>query len=359
MLSADHCRARRLRIVEALDLNETLWLSHPDSLRYLAGFHVDPFSLGHGFGGVLAVTPDGTATLWHDDRMPDSVASAHSEQTVVVPWYDGRTPARGIRSLALTDALPAEWPGWFHDQPGRLEIQRKVTQTLASLRRRKDPDEIALLELCCRAGDAGHAWARAHLAPGMTEMQLYAGISAACSLAAGRAVIVYGDFAVSPGPERKGGPATERVIRPGDMVIVDFSVVLFGYRCDFTATLCAGEPTARQRKLFDVAREGMRRGEETLQPGAKARDVHAAVFSAFVEAGMPEAFPHHAGHGLGLSHPEAPFFVPNSEDVLVEGDVVTLEPGAYVPGVGGLRIEHNYLVTGFGPAVLSRHHLGL
>jgi Xaa-Pro aminopeptidase len=74
---------------------------------------------------------------------------------------------------------------------------------------------------------------------------------------------------------------------------------------------------------------------------------------------MPEAFPHHAGHGIGLSHPEAPFFVPGSTEILVEGDVVTLEPGAYVAGVGGLRIEHNYRITANGPRVLSGHDLGL
>ncbi|MBU6293731.1 MAG: Xaa-Pro peptidase family protein [Planctomycetes bacterium] len=358
MLSAESCKGRRQRLMDALGRGETLWLSHPDSLRYLAGFHVDPFSLGNGFGGVLSVEPDGTSTLWHDDRMPDSVGHAHADRRIVVPWYDGKSPARGIRALALPDALPASWPGWFHDQPGRHEIQRRVACALASLRRRKDPDEIALLETCCRAAEAGHAWARRNLQPGMTEMQLYSGISSACSLASSRAVIVYGDFAVSPGPERKGGPATERVIRQGDLVIVDFSVVIFGYRCDFTATLCAGEPCDRQRAMFEVAREGMRRGEQSLRPGTPARDVHAAVFSAFVDAGMPEAFPHHAGHGLGLSHPEAPFFVPGSEDVVLEGDVVTLEPGAYVSGVGGLRIEHNYLVTGSGQVVLSRHHLG-
>ena len=216
-----------------------------------------------------------------------------------------------------------------------------------------------MLEQCCRAGEAGHAWARAHLEPGMTELQLYAGINRACTLAAGHAVIVYGDFAVSPGPSRKGGPATDRVIRPGDLVIVDFSVVIGGYRSDFTTTLCAGVPTKAQKHLHATAMEGMRRGEAKLFPGVSAHDVHAAVFSAFADAGMPEAFPHHAGHGIGLSHPEAPFFVPGSTEILVEGDVVTLEPGAYVAGVGGLRIEHNYLITANGPRVLSGHDLGL
>jgi Xaa-Pro aminopeptidase len=260
------------------------------------------------------------------------------DQAFIVPWYDGITPARGLRSQAVLNHLPNEWPGCFHDFPGRSDSLFNCVEILANLRRCKDEHEIAVLEKCCRAGEAGHAWARAHLEPGMTELQLYAGINRACTLAAGQAVIVYGDFAVSPGPSRKGGPATDRVIRPGDLVIVDFSVVIGGYRSDFTTTLCAGVPTSAQKHLHATAMEGMSRGEAKLFPGVSAQDVHAAVFSAFADAGMPEAFPHHAGHGIGLSHPEAPFFVPGSTEILVEGDVVTLEPGAYVAGVGGLRI---------------------
>lgn len=352
-------RARRQRLLAAIGSDATLWFAHPDTLRYLAGFHVDPFSLGHGFGGVLALKTDGSTTLWYDDRLPDSVGAACVDQAIIVPWYDGITPARGLRSQAVLNHLPNEWPGCFHDFPGQSDSLFNCVEILANLRRCKDEHEIAVLEQCCRAGEAGHAWARAHLEPGMTELQLYAGINRACTLAAGHAVIVYGDFAVSPGPSRKGGPATDRVIRPGDLVIVDFSVVIGGYRSDFTTTLCAGVPTKAQKHLHATAMEGMRRGEAKLFPDVPAHDVHAAVFSAFADAGMPEAFPHHAGHGIGLSHPEAPFFVPGSTEILVEGDVVTLEPGAYVAGVGGLRIEHNYLITANGPRVLSGHDLGL
>jgi Xaa-Pro aminopeptidase len=74
---------------------------------------------------------------------------------------------------------------------------------------------------------------------------------------------------------------------------------------------------------------------------------------------VADAFPHHAGHGLGLTHPEAPFFVRHSDESLLQGDVVTLEPGLYVSGVGGLRIEHNYLVTERGYERLSHHEIAL
>jgi Xaa-Pro aminopeptidase len=87
--------------------------------------------------------------------------------------------------------------------------------------------------------------------------------------------------------------------------------------------------------------------------------VYDAVLGSFAAAGVAEFFPHHAGHGLGLSHPEAPYFVRHSRETLLAGDVVTLEPGLYVDGVGGIRIEHNYLVTDAGFEQLSRHRIAL
>jgi Xaa-Pro aminopeptidase len=228
------------------------------------------------------------------------------------------------------------------------------------MRRQKDPDEIAVLRQCMRAGEAGHAWARANARPGMTELDVYTGVAAACAKEAGKAVIVYGDFAVSPGPERRGGPATGRVIEPGDMLILDFSVVVEGYRSDFTNTLVVGrEPKADQRRLYDLCRRAMSSGEKEVRAGAACQAVYDAVRGVFEREGVADAFPHHAGHGLGLTHPEAPFFVRHSDESLLQGDVVTLEPGLYVSGVGGLRIENNYLVTEKGYEQLSHHEIAL
>ena len=103
----------------------------------------------------------------------------------------------------------------------------------------------------------------------------------------------------------------------------------------------------------------MKAGERTLKAGAKCQAVYDAVRGEFDKAGMAQHFPHHAGHGLGLSHPEAPFFVRNSSESLLAGDVVTLEPGLYVSEIGGIRIEHNYLVADTGFERLSHHEIAL
>src|SRR5262249_18351320 len=203
----------------------------------LANFPIDPSSLNAGFGAVLILRQDGHTRLLHDNRVKAAAERAHVDERTSVPWYDGQSPGRGPRQLALVDEVnPAHGGLRVHDRPGD-PYAAVVISTLAELRRRKDPDEVDLLRRCMRATQAGHASARPHVRPGMTELDVYAGVHGACTLAAGQPVIVYGDFAVSPGPERRGGPPTDRALRPGDMLILDYSVVLRGYRSDFTNTL--------------------------------------------------------------------------------------------------------------------------
>ncbi|HKI36170.1 MAG TPA: Xaa-Pro peptidase family protein [Gemmataceae bacterium] len=363
MLSAEGCRRRRQRLWLELTPKpegDHLVLSDPAHLMYLANFFVDPFSLGGGSRGYLILRNDGHAKLIYDNRLPKSVEEAHVEERRVVPWYDGQHPGTGPRQLAPLAAVNPSGSGLrVHDRPGDPYAETLI-RTLAALRRRKDPDEIALLRRCMRATEAGHAWARANVKPGMTELDVFCGVNSACIQAAGHAVIVYGDFAVSPGPERRGGPPTECVLKPGDMFILDFSVVIGGYRSDFTNTLVVGaEPTADQKRMCDLCLAAMGAGEKELRAGAACLAVFQAMRGAFEKAGMADHFPHHAGHGLGLMHPEAPYLVCHADETLLAGDVVTLEPGLYVPNVGGIRIEHNYLVTATGYERLSNHAIAL
>jgi Xaa-Pro aminopeptidase len=172
--------------------------------------------------------------------------------------------------------------------------------------------------------------------------------------------LVYGDFrATTHSVPKQGGLPTDYVLQNGDTLILDFSVMLTGYRSDFTNTLAVGNPSREQCDLFQMCTAALRLGEDKLRPGTLCREIYRAVATPFLEISSLELFPHHAGHGLGLGHPEPPIFVPESDDVLCEGDVVTLEPGAYKTGVGGVRIEHNYVITANGFGRLSNHVLGL
>lgn len=360
MLTAQGCEQRQRRLWRALaarGVTGPLLLADPIHLNYLTGFTVDPISLGAGFGGLLLLAPDLPARIWHDDKLPASVESAHAQRQVV-DWYDFQSPARTPRSL-VWQQIADELGHPIADAPGS-PMRRLLVETIGELRRSKEADELAILRRCMAAANAGHAWARANLTPGMTELEVYAGVSRACTLAAGQPVIVYGDFAVSPGPERMGGPPTQRTLQAGDLFILDFSVVIAGYRSDFTATLCVGgQPTEEQMHRHQLCQQAMAAGEALLRDGQACAAVDAAVRGVFAAAGLADHFPHHSGHGLGLAHPEPPYLVRHATETLRSGDVITLEPGLYVPGQGGMRIERNYLITADGFEQLSGHTIAL
>jgi Xaa-Pro dipeptidase len=363
MLTAEGCRERRLQLWQELDPppeGDHLRLADPLHLVYLANFWVDPISSSAGFGGYLLLRKDGHATLIHDNHLPQSVAEAHVDERRVVPWYDGEAPATGPRQLAPLERVNPGGSGLrFHDRAGDRYASILVN-TMARMRRQKGADEIAVMRACMRATDVGHAWARNNIQPGMTELDVHGGVAHACTVAAGHPVVVYGDFAVSPGPERKGGPPTDRVLEPGDMFILDYSVVINGYRSDFTNTLVVGKaPSTDQQRLYTCCVAAMKAGERELRSGNPCLNVYGAVHDTFEKAGMAQHFPHHAGHGLGLTHPEAPYLVRQANEALGRHDIVTLEPGLYVPGVGGIRIENNYLITEKGYERLSNHEIVL
>lgn len=357
MITAEGCRSRRERL---LGYRPGEWLlGDPLHLRYFANCYIDPFSLGADYWAYLHISASGRTTLFYDGRLPKSVDEAHVDERVVFRWYDGKSAGKGPRRTALQQVFQQTGMTSCHDaldHPDAASVWNWTTQQ----RRRKDPDEVAQLRQCMRITEAGHAWARQEIRAGLTELDIYNGIFTACSQSAGQPVIVYGDFAVSPGSTRRGGAPTRQVLKNGDLLILDFSVVLQGYRSDFTNTLVVGgTPTAEQQRLFTLAEQALHGGETGLKAGASCLAVYQAVRGVFEQAGVAEHFPHHAGHGLGLSHPEAPFFVEAASETLVAGDVVTLEPGLYIDGIGGLRIEHNYLITPDGYEQLSQHHLGL
>jgi len=231
---------------------------------------------------------------------------------------------------------------------------------LRKLRRNKHVDEIDLLKLSAKAGEAGMRRLREILKPGISELEIYLEVQKAALAEAGRPGLVYGDFrALTTSQPKAGGLPSTKKLENGETFCLDYSVVLHGYRADFTNTLAVGAPSQAIKDLFALCQAGMKGGEGAIKAGVKASDVHAAVMKPFADAGKKDVFPHHAGHGIGLAHPEPPILVPMSDDVLEAGDVITLEPGAYVPGIGGMRIERNYVVTDSGFECITHHDISL
>ena len=378
MLTAEGCSNRLLRLWDALP-EEVEWvlIADPRHVLYFSNFLVNPISFSTSERGLLLLERSGKATLLAENFSRRSAsAEPFVDDEVIEEWYDHQHSVQN-RDRALLAALKAvdsrlsgrkglvetEWlPVMAAESLGiaagtqELELGTLVRQ----LRRQKEADEVALLEQCMRACEAGHARALEVVTEGMTELDVYREVQSAAVAAAGRPAVVYGDFRTvnAATPKRGGLPTTEK-LQSGDMLILDYSVVINGYRSDFTNTIAVGEPSAEQQEVFDICERAMLAGQERLSAGTAAADVYTAASDVMVAAGHAAGLVHHAGHGLGLGHPEAPILVPQSTDVLQNGDVVTLEPGLYVEGVGGVRIEHNYLITDSGYRRLSNHRITL
>ncbi len=391
MLTQEGCLARRQRLWEALPTDlEWVLVADPRHVHYFTNFLVNPLSFSGGERAWLLLERAGKATLLGDNFTLRSRSGApYIDDEVMVRWYDHKhsvinrdhallqaTQQVSERLYGRPGAVEAEWLsiGAFEllglDQEAH-SVKKETRSTarrgpvdlgtvIRSLRRQKEADEIALLKECMRAGEAGQLRAREVVRPGVTEMEVFLEVQKAALAAAGRAGLIYGDFrACTPTQPKAGGLPTQYKLQAGDFFVLDYSVVLEGYRSDFTNALAVGEPTPQQRHLYDLVMAAQKNGETALRAGAKARDVFAATEKPIRDAGMAERFAHHAGHGIGLAHPEPPILVPESDDILMAGDVVTLEPGLYVEGIGGIRIEHNYLITAAGYERLSQHSISL
>lgn len=380
MLTQQGCLDRRKRLWDALpDDCEWVLIADPRHVLYFSNFLVNPISFSTSERGLLLLERSGRATLIAENftrRTATSEPFVDEEvgNDAADKWYDHRHSVKN-RDHYLFDLLvrvadrlkgpglvEAEWlPAMAVNRLGLPDsvLSGDVGSVIRHLRRQKHEDEIALLEKCMRACEAGHARALEVARPGVSELDVYREIQSAAVAEAGCPAIVYGDFRpVNAGTPKRGGLPTTEKLNPGDMLIIDYSVVLSGYRSDFTNTIAIGDMTAEQEKIFRVCEEAMTAGEAEFRAGAAARDVYHAASSVMESAGF-DPLSHHAGHGLGLGHPESPVLVPESEDTLLSGDVVTLEPGMYVAGVGGVRIEHNYLITDTGFRRLSDHRIAL
>ena len=378
MLTIDGCRERRRRLFAALD-DRTDWvlLSEPRHLMYFANFYASPFIFRtQNASALLVLGADGSSALITDNMLGAYAQQAHVDDRIVANWYTGKGSAPERQSVLVEAGFMAmEARGGVHigfDQmvPSELGLSLAYTRgglqptfvnaTVAILMRQKDSDEIAVLRRGIGAMEAAFTAARDGIRPSMTELQAYTFVTGIVLDRLGEQALVYGDFASGPRVEKKGGPPTPRLIEKGDLFLLDYSTVLYGYRGDFTNTwIVDGEPTSRQRELASFCIEAMHEGEQLLKPGGRGHDIDAAVRRVFSQHGVLEHFPHHSGHGIGLGHPDPPYFTPGSEDVLMEGDVVTLEPGLYVDGVAGMRFERNYLITASGFELLTHHHVGL
>ena len=229
-----------------------------------------------------------------------------------------------------------------------------ISDELRKMRMIKDADEIEEIRKSCKLNDFAYSIARDIIAEGLSEVEVYAEVHANVVKKSGSFQFFSGDFISGERCIDIGGPPTVKKLINGETFILDLWVTTNGYWSDASRTFVVGHmPSDSQIALLKTTKKAMDRGEEMLVPGSSAADVYHAVYKAIDEEGYGERFPHHAGHAIGLDGQEAPFFIPGCSDKLKEGMVCTLEPGIYLPDVGGVRIEHNYLITKEGPETMT------
>jgi Xaa-Pro aminopeptidase len=258
----------------------------------------------------------------------------------------------GVKKLAV-DALGVEsWRALINEFPsvGAVEVNGSFVQ---ELRKVKDKQEIEYMRKAGELTSEGMQAAYEAVKAGAKETEVAAEIEYAMrkrgsGSTAFESIVASGACSAFP-----HGGCTNREIRIGDLVVVDIGATFNYYCSDMTRTLIAGKPSAKQQKIYRIVQTAQENAFQTIKAGALVADVDASARKVIVEAGYGEYFVHRLGHGVGLEVHELPTLSANSKDALATGNVVTDEPGIYLPGYGGVRIEDTVLVQRDGGEKLT------
>ncbi len=227
-----------------------------------------------------------------------------------------------------------------------------VTDAITKARLVKDADEIARIRAACHLTSEVAEEIPSMLRGGMTESELAAAIAHSIHRRGGKVafdtIVCFG----ANGSEPHYSPGNVR-LNPGDMILIDFGAQLRGYCSDITRMYVFGRASSEQRSMYDVVARAQSIGVDSTKVGTAGRDVHRRVRESIDATPFAGRFIHGTGHSIGLDVHDGPGLSDASEITLAPGMIMTVEPGVYVPGVGGVRIEDTVLVTASGPEVLT------
>lgn len=322
---------------------DALMVTHPENRAYLTGFTGD--------SGVVVIT--GTENLLVTDFRYTEQAEAEAPLFKVIETGPDRLASlaevlrarhlkrTGFESGATTVAAFREWQEKLEGVTELVGTQGLVED----LRRVKDEGELALLRKAAELADAGFEFVVGLTHAGAVEREL--SLELDFFLRRQGAQGPGFEFIVASGPRGSlpHGAASSRAIAPGELVTFDFGCYYQGYTSDLTRTVAVGDPPAKLREIYEIVREAQEAGVAAVRPGRPGVDVDREVRDLIAKAGYGDRFGHGLGHGVGRQVHEAPRLSQTSADVLAPGMVVTVEPGIYVPGLGGVRIEDMVVVT--------------
>ncbi len=361
-------RDRAQHLLAARGIERALFASRA-SVLWLSGF-APPVNLGpNPFAGgpPLLWYAGGTWTLIVMEGHAAAAAASglpvvsYPDYTIAAPITSAANLATALRSATAADAasgpigaelvaLPA---AFAHALPDGSTLTA-IDGWLEPLRRRKTAEELAKLRANFDLVAVGHRAAPAAVRAGNREIDVWNAIETAIQAAAGERVAVGNDCTVGYRDMNIGGWPGEWPIRTGDSFILDLSTQHGGYWSDSCATYYAGEPSAKQLAMHRVAAAALELAIKRARPGVIAGVIDADVRRFIADAGYP-VYPHHTGHGVGVTPHEEPRIVPYNRLALEPGMVVMLEPGIYFPGETAVRLEHAILITEGAAEILTSH----
>ena len=336
-----------------LDL-DAAYITRPVSIAYLTGVRAEPYERLMG----LAVTPDrATLILPAIERENAERAKTDAE---IVSWRDGEDAYRLVNDAlegAVRLGVEKEHMtlGVAEALRERLHVREMldVAPEIRRLRRTKSPVELEQLAHAAAITDAATDETLGRLRGGQTELEVALAIGASIGAAGGtlafETIVLSGPNSALP----HGHPSGQR-LREGDLVLLDFGAAHQGYCADTTRVAVVGAPTARQREIHGLVLAAHDAAIDAVRAGATTGEVDSAARKVIEAAGLGDRFFHRTGHGLGLEPHEEPSLDPGSKTVLDVGMVFTVEPGIYIPGWGGVRIEDDVVVEAGGCRLLTK-----
>ena len=348
---------RLARVQQAMAANDVdaVMLSVGHDLPYLTGYHAMPLERLT----MLVVPRDGIATLVIP-RLEEPRVAPHPTVFTMLPWNETDDPvaltarlAKGARRVAVGDQMWARFLVELLPHMPNVSWVRAV-DIVGPLRRVKTAAEIAALQRAGAAADRVAAQLHAGAIPliGRTEAQVSADISQRL-LDEGHDVV---NFAIVAAGENAASPhhhPADRVIRAGEIVLCDFGGTMADYCSDITRCVYLGEPSAEVRDAYAVLKEAQAASVASAVVGATCESVDAAARDIIAAAGYGDYFVHRTGHGIGMEAHEDPYIVSGNTERLEPGHAFSIEPGIYIPGRFGMRLEDIVVATTDGPLPMN------
>ncbi|GAB7386812.1 Xaa-Pro dipeptidase [Bacillaceae bacterium] len=343
-------RLQRLRAALQAEKIDGLLVTNPFNRRYLSGFT--------GTAGVLLITRE-RALLLTDFRYLEQAAEQaplfelREQKGKIAETIADVLPELGIARLGV-EANHLTYGEFAKLQEACASAQLvPLADTVEKLRMKKDETEMAMIRKAAAIADQAFSHILGFIKPGVRELEIALELEFYMRKLGAKSSSF--DIIVASGKRSAlpHGVASAKKIERGDLVTLDFGAYYEGYCSDLTRTVAVGEPAAELRKIYEIVLRAQQNGVNRIRKGLSGKEADALTREIIQAAGYGDRFGHATGHGIGLEIHEGPTLSVRSETRLEPGMVVTVEPGIYLPGVGGVRIEDDVLITEEGREVLT------